>query len=31
MFFKDGQGIDKLVGALSKVQYKDKIESLLVA
>lgn len=31
MFFKDGQAIDKLVGALSKIQYKDKIESLLAA
>ena len=31
MFFKDGKGIDKLVGALSKGQYKEKIDSLLAA
>ena len=29
MFFKDGKGVDKLVGALSKSQYKDKIEAIL--
>jgi len=29
MFFKDGKVVDKLVGALSKSQYKEKIESLL--
>lgn len=29
MFFKDGNVVDKLVGALSKGQYKDKIEKLL--
>ena len=31
MFFKDGKGIDKLVGALSKGQYKEKIDALLAA
>ncbi|HAS17785.1 MAG TPA: thioredoxin [Nitrospiraceae bacterium] len=29
MFFKDGKVVDKLVGALSKPQYKEKIEKLL--
>lgn len=29
MFFKDGKAVDKLVGALSKSQYKEKIENLL--
>ena len=29
MFFKDGKVVDKLVGALPKSQYKEKIESLL--
>ena len=29
MFFTDGKVADKLVGALSKVQYKEKIENLL--
>lgn len=29
MFFKDGKTVDKLVGALSKSQYKEKIDSLL--
>ena len=29
MFFKDGMVVDKLVGALSKPQYKEKIEKLL--
>jgi thioredoxin 1 len=29
MFFKDGKVVDKLVGALSKAQYKEKIENLL--
>lgn len=31
MFFKDGKVVDKLVGALSKSQYKEKIENLLAA
>ena len=29
MFFKDGKVVDKLVGALSRTQYKEKIENLL--
>ncbi len=29
MFFKDGKAVDKLVGALSRSQYKEKIENLL--
>jgi thioredoxin 1 len=29
LFFKDGKVIDKLVGALSRTQYKEKIENLL--
>lgn len=29
MFFKDGKVVDKLVGALPKVQIKDKIDTLL--
>ncbi|MDZ4384637.1 MAG: thioredoxin [Nitrospirota bacterium] len=29
LFFKDGKAVDKLVGALSKTQYKEKIENLL--
>lgn len=29
MFFKDGKVVDKLVGALSKTQYKEKIGNLL--
>ena len=29
LFFKGGKLVDKLVGALPKAQYKDKIENLL--
>lgn len=29
MFFKDGKEIDKIVGAASKKQFKEKIDSLL--
>ena len=29
LFFKDGQPIDKIVGAASKKQFKDKVEALL--
>lgn len=31
LFFKEGKLVDKLVGALSKAQYKDKVENLLTA
>ena len=29
LFFKDGKLVDKIVGAASKKQFKDKIDSLL--
>jgi thioredoxin 1 len=29
LFFKDGQPVDKIVGAAPKQQYKEKIETLL--
>ena len=29
LFFKDGELIDKIVGAASKKQFKDKIDSIL--
>ncbi len=31
MFFKGGEVVDKLVGALSKARYKEKIDALLVS
>ena len=31
LFLKDGKPIDKIVGAASKKQFKDKIDSLLTA
>jgi hypothetical protein len=31
MFFRDGKPVEKIVGAASKQQFKDKIESLLAA
>lgn len=31
MFFRDGKPVEKIVGAASKQQFKDKIDSLLAA
>lgn len=31
LFFKEGKAVDKIVGAASKKQFKDKIDALLAA
>jgi thioredoxin 1 len=31
MFFRDGTAIEKIVGAASKQQFKEKIETLLAS